>query len=105
MALRGEVYHHIRVFLLKETVNGLPVCDVFLYEAEVRIVHDRSQGGKIARVSQAVQTDNPVIRIFFQHVENKVASDKTGAAGNNNLHNLIRSLSGAGKCFRRLCVF
>ena len=51
------------------------------------MIHDRCQCGKIACVGQTVQTDDPVIRIFVQHMKNKIASDKAGTAGNDNSHN------------------
>ena len=81
-----EVYNHIRMLLLEELVDCFAVSDAFFYKTEIWIVHDRSQGREIAGIGQAVQTDDPVIRVFFQHVENEVASDKSGTAGNDNIH-------------------
>ena len=65
MALSGEVYNHIRMFLLKKPVDGFPVCDALFYKTEVLVVHNRLQRGQVSRIGQAVQTDDPVIGIFF----------------------------------------
>ena len=86
MGFGREVDHHVGMFFLKKSVQGLPVADVRLYKAEIRVVHDRRQGGKVARIGQLVQADDPIVRMCPQHVENKVASDKSGAAGHNNSH-------------------
>ena len=86
VAFRGKVDHDIRMFFFKESVDGLTVCDGLFYKTEIRIVHNRSQSAQIARVGQAVQADNPVLRIVLQHMKDKVASDKAGSAGNNNIH-------------------
>ena len=59
---------------------------------EIGIVHHGSQGGKIACIGQLVQADDPVIRIFLQHMEHKVTTNKTSAAGNNNIHDLFSSI-------------
>ena len=88
MALCCEVYNHIRMLLLEELVDCFAVSDAFFYKTEIRIVHDRCQGREIAGIGQAVQTDDPVIRVFFQHVKNKVASDKSGTAGYDNIHSV-----------------
>ena len=90
MALCRKVHHDVRMLFLKELVNGLAVADVRLAEAEIRPVHHRGQGGKIPRIGQLVHTDDPVLRMLFQHVEDEIASDKAGTAGHNDfLH--IRS--------------
>ena len=84
--LSCEVHYDVRMLFLKETVNGFTVRDAVFYKTEIRLIHDRSERGKIARVGQAVQADDPVIRMSLKHVKNKVASDKSGTAGNNNVH-------------------
>ena len=65
MAFRREVYYHIRMFLFEQTVHRLPVCDAVFYKTEIFLLHHGSQSGKITGIGQAVQTDNPVIRVFF----------------------------------------
>ena len=89
MALGGEIHHHVRVFFLKELVHALPVADVQLHEAEVGVIHDRGEGGQVARVGQLVQTHDAVVRVLAQHMEDKIASDKSGAAGNDDGHKCL----------------
>ena len=90
MALGGEVHHHVGVLLLKQLVNGLPVADIRLHEAEVGVVHHRSQGGQVSGIGQLVQAYDAVIGMLLEHMEHKVAADKAGAAGNDNGHWLTR---------------
>ncbi len=84
MAFRREIYDHIRMLLLKEPVDSLPVCDALLHKTEISVIHDRCQSGEIACIGQAVQADDPVVRILVQHMENKVASDKACTAGDDD---------------------
>ena len=39
-------------------------------------------------ISQCIQTDDLILRMLFHHIINKVAANKSGAAGNNDLHKL-----------------
>ena len=91
MRLCCKVYHDVRMFFFKQFIHNFAVTDISLHEAEVRIIHNRCQRGQIACIGQLVQTDNPVIRILFQHMEYKVTTNKTSAAGNNNIHDLFSS--------------
>ena len=86
VALSCEVYHDVRMLLLEKLVNSVTVCDAFLYKAEVRFVHDRCKSGKVSGIGQAVQAYDTVIRMSLHHMKNKVASDKSGAAGNDDCH-------------------
>ena len=65
VTLCSEVYNHIRVFFLKKFVNCLAVGDAFFYETEIWVVHDRRKSGKVSCIGQTVQTDDAVIRVFF----------------------------------------
>ena len=86
VALCRKVYHHIRMLFLEKFIYRFPVRDAFLYKAEIRIVHNGSQCGKISRIGQAVQTNDAIVRILVQHMENKVTADKTCAACYDNCH-------------------
>ena len=89
MTFRGKVHHHVRVLLLEQTADSLSVTDIRLHKAEMRMLHDRSQRGQIARIGELIQADNAILRMVFQHIKNKVASNKSGAAGHNNRHDMI----------------
>ena len=84
MALCGKVHHDVWVLFLKELINRFPVADIRFAEAEIRPVHDRGQGGQIPRIGQLVHADDPVLRMLLQHMEDKIAPDKSGTAGHND---------------------
>ena len=81
-----KVNHDVRMFFFKQFIHSFAVADICLYEAEIRVIHNRGQCGQIACIGQLVQTDDSVIRILLQHVEHKVTTNKTSTAGNNNIH-------------------
>ena len=86
MAFRGEIHHHVGMLFLKQLIHALTVADIQLYEPEIGVTHHRLQSGQVARVGQLVQANDSVIRVFFQHMENKIGPDKSGAAGHNDVH-------------------
>ena len=49
-------------------------------------MHHRLERRQIARICELIQANNPIIRILIQHMEDKVASDKSGAAGYDDRH-------------------
>ena len=89
MALRRKVDHDIGVLLLKQPEHRFPIADIGLDEPEIGLVHHALQRGEVARVGQFVQADDAVIRMGIQHMENEVAADKPGAAGNDNGHGCL----------------
>ena len=86
-----KVDHDVRMFFFKQFIHCFAVADICLHKAEIRVIHNRCQCGQIACVGQLVQTDDSVIRILLQHVKHKVTTNKTSAAGNNNIHDLFSS--------------
>ena len=89
MGFRGKIHHGVRMFLIKEFVDPLPVADIKFYKAELRVIHHILQRGQVTRVCEAVHTDDPVLRMFLQHIKDKIGSDKTGAAGHNDIHQVF----------------
>ena len=55
-------------------------------KTEIRPVPDRSQRRDIPRIGQLIQADNPVRRMLPPPIPDEVASDKTGPAGNQQIH-------------------
>ena len=86
MTLRRKVDDNVRFLLLKEPLNRLAVRDGLLYKAEVRLVEDRLQGGQVSCIGQAVEADDPVLRMGFHFVEDKVGTDEAGSAGDDDIH-------------------
>ena len=93
VGLRGKIDDNIRLFLFKEFIDGSAVADVHPDEAEIGLIHDGRQRGQIARVGQLVDADDPVLRMSVELIIHKIASDKSGAAGHDNGHNTLLSLS------------
>ena len=86
VALGGEVHHHVGMLLLKQIVDGLAVTDIRLHETEVGLIHDALQRRQVTGIGQLVHADNPILRVLVQHIENEVAADKPGTAGDDNGH-------------------
>lgn len=76
MALRREIYDCIWLLFFKKVVDSIAVTNIQLNKVEVWPIYYIFQCRKVSRISQFVQTDDPVFRVFGQHVENKVRSDK-----------------------------
>lgn len=88
MGLGREVDDRVGLFLLEDTVDGVPVADVGLAEAEVWLVHHGRQRGEVTRVGQLVDADHPVGRVGLHVIVDEVAADKPGAAGDDDGHSL-----------------
>ena len=75
---------------LREELSAIPNKPfVKFYKAELRVIHHVLQRGQVTRVCEAVHTDDPVLRMFLQHIKDKIGSDKTGAAGHNDIHQVF----------------
>ena len=103
MALRREVHHCVGLFRLEERVHALPVADVQLDEAEIRMLHGALQRGQVSRIGQLVQADDPVFRMGLQHVIDEIGADEPGPAGHDDGHrissySMILPSSTARKC-------
>ena len=82
VALRREIDHDIRLFLGEQPIHALAVADIQPHKAEIRIVHNAFESGKIACVSEFVNADYAVTRMSLHHMEDEVAADESRAAGN-----------------------
>ena len=81
MAFRREMHHHIRLLFLEQLIHRFPVANVFFDKTEIRFFQHSFQGAEIAGIGQFVQADDPILRMLFQFVKDKITSDKTGSAG------------------------
>ena len=86
VGFRREIHNHIRMLFLKQPVHRFTVTDIRLHKPETRVIHHAFHRREIPRIGQFVQADDPVFRIFFQHMKYKVGSDKTRAACYDNRH-------------------
>ena len=83
-----KVNHNVRMLFFKQFIYSFAVADIGLHKAEIWVIHDRRQRRQVACVGQLIEADNAVIRVFFQYVKNKIGTNKSGAAGNDDRHNL-----------------
>ncbi len=83
MAFGREINHIIRIKITHQTLHGLPVSDIALYELNIlpgNIIGNRQQ---ITGISQRIKHNNPhIIPITSKKILHKVAPDETGTAGN-----------------------
>ena len=93
MTLCREIDRNVGLLLFEETIDTFPVADVELTEAEIWLIHHWSECGQVPSIGKLVNANNLIIRMFGQHMEDKVASDKTGSSGNDDGHRLIPYLS------------
>ena len=90
MALCSKIHDHVRLLFLKKAIYLFPVADVTFHETEIRVLHDRFQCGKVSGIGQFVEADDPVFRVLPQLMKYEIASDKTGTAGDEESHYLLR---------------
>lgn len=65
MGFCRKVDDHIRFFFFKELIDSFSVADIGLYEAEIRLIHDRLQRRQIAGIGQFIEANNPIFRMCF----------------------------------------
>ena len=86
MAFCSKVNDDIRVLLFEKLIYAFPVADIELYESEIRVVHYALKCGQIACICQFIKTDDPVIGICLEHMENKIRAYKTCSACYDDYH-------------------
>ena len=85
MALGGEVEHRARLVLRQQLRHQRAVADVALHEDMARVALQRGQVFQVAGVGQLVEVDDGLVGLG-QPVENEIAADEAGAAGDENGH-------------------
>ena len=86
MRLRREIDDDVRLLLLKDTVDGLAVCDVRADELEVLLLHRRLERLEVARIRQLIDTNDAVSRMLLEHVIDKVRANESSATCYDNCH-------------------
>ena len=84
MGLRRQMDHPVDMLLLHEGQYALEIADIHLDETVVGPVLDILEVREIARVSELVQVDDPVVRILVHEQPHDMAADEAGAAGNED---------------------
>ena len=93
MALCCKINNNIRLLILKKLIYKFSVCYITFNKFESLFVHYRLKRLKITGISKLVQTYNLIVRIFVNHIMNKITSDKSGSSGYNYFHASIPPFS------------
>lgn len=81
MAFGGKVDDAVHAVLRQQFPDGFEVANVRLYKSIVRAAFYIFQVRQVAGISQFVQVDDAVLRIFVHEKAHHMAADKSGAAG------------------------
>ena len=81
MTFRGEIDHGVNGIRIENPVDRGSVADVRVYKMVSGIVFNILEVLKITGIGQSIDIDDGILRVFFAHQVDKVASDKSGAAG------------------------
>ena len=91
------MHHRIRLVCFEDLADAFGVGDVRPLKRVARIRGNIGEGMQVAGVGELVHTDDLRIRLLNQ-VSHQIRSDKTGPAGNEYFHLLLRL------CPRRPCL-
>ena len=105
MALRREINDHIRLFFFEDLIDPFSVADILFVEGKVGIVFYTFEVFKVARISQRIQADDLIFGMCLHGVDDVIASDESGAAGNDKFHDRSPLLSCSFVSPQRLPVF
>lgn len=89
VAFCGEIHGDIGTFRLKYPINGIPVGDIRLIKCKIFQAHHIGEIVHIPRIGQAVDADDPVSRVIFYHMADKIAADKACAACYKHVHTIF----------------
>lgn len=84
MRLGSQMDDTIHMLFLHELQHPLEVTDIHADKAIIRPVLDIPQIRQIAGISQLIEVNDPIIRIFVHKQPHHMRADEPGAAGNNN---------------------
>ena len=88
VALRSEIHHHVGLFLFKQLIDEVPICDISPHEGEAGLLPDGREGLQVPRIGELVQAEDLVVRMG-QLVIDEIAPDKSGSAGDDDLHTVL----------------
>ena len=92
VAFRCKVHNYIRAFFFKQIHNKFTICDITTDKFIIWLIFNRFQCFEVSGISQKIEINDLVVRIFIHHVMYKVTSDKSGTAGYNNFHRFVSSI-------------
>lgn len=80
MAFRGKIDYDIKLFILKQTINGIPISDIPFDELEVFQTHDWSKGFHVPGISQGIQANEFIFGIFSRHDVEIISTDESSTS-------------------------
>ncbi|MNC31830.1 hypothetical protein D3C75_801650 [compost metagenome] len=86
MGLRGKIDHRIEAFFCEQLIDEGVVSNISLDKGVARISLQHADIVGIAGVGQGIQVHHFAVGMFLQSAADVVASDKSGSAGDKNLH-------------------
>lgn len=104
MGFGSKIDNHVRMLFLKQPIHCRPIANISLDEAEIFIPHNRLQRRQISGIGQLIQAHDAVLRICLKHVKHKITANKSGAAGNDDIHVAFRSLIYNPKSQKQLLI-
>jgi len=93
MSLGGQMYDAVYTVFGNDPAHCLQIAYIRLDEGIIRTILHLLEIGQIAGISQFVEIDDMVFRIFPDKMNDQVAAYETGAPGNQNGSFAIHSLS------------
>ena len=81
MRLRSKMDDAINLLILHQLIERLEITDIHLHEPVVRLVLDITKIGKIPGISQLIDIDYLIIRIFVDKQPDYMTPDKSGTSG------------------------
>ena len=85
MALGSEMDDAIHLVVLHQFQHQVEITDITLYESIVRLVLDVLEVSQVTSVSQLVEIDDVILRIFVHEKSNYVRADETSTARYYNI--------------------
>ena len=86
--LGGKVYYSVAIG--NQLIDQLAIANIALDEFVVRTGLDLFEIFQVTGISQRIKIDNLVIRMVFQPITDEIRTDESGAAGNEQLHIILR---------------
>ena len=82
MAFRCQMDHSVDTVLPEQFQYLFKITDICFYKSIIRLLFDVCQIGQIPRISQLIQINDMIFRIFRHKQTHYMRADKTGTTGN-----------------------
>ena len=82
MAFRCQMDHSVDAVLPEQFQYLFKITDICFYKSIIRLLFNVCQIGQIPRISQLIQINDMIFRIFRHKQTHNMRADKTGTTGN-----------------------